>query len=161
MAYDNMLLNLKPNVLFVGFYDHVNQRQMGKVVRISRHGLSFKPDNATAAMLLYLLCREAGDEIHFNTLKQVVMQKTGFSDAEATTKLNAFLELLNSLNLLTTAPANGRPGTDDADPKEIFVPGKPQSNWNWTDPTLTQSNPVNFRVTHGYSDGYYMITIRR
>jgi hypothetical protein len=162
MAYNGMLLNLSRNVVFIGFYDHVNQRQLGKIINLARQGQSFKPDNVTAAMLLYLLNRTDMDAINFDTLRNLVMAKTGFSSADAESRLNQFLDLLRNLDLLVTVNAGTSHGTTDPDPEKLFDQNQEQGKWTWTDPTLTQSNPTKLRGrnTH-YGHGYYLITHRR
>jgi hypothetical protein len=162
MAYNGMLLNLARNVVYISLYDHVNGRQLGKIVNHVRGGQSFKPDNDTAAMLLYLLSRANMDAIHYDTLKNLVMTKTGLSDAVVDSKLTVFLDLLSNLNLLITRNAGVSSGTADADPEKIFDSTQPQGKWRWTDPTLTQCNDTVRRGedTH-YAHGYYLITIRR
>lgn len=162
MAYNGMLLNLSRNVISVGLYDHVNQRQLAKLINLAKNGQSFKPDNVTAAMLLYLLNRTDMDAIHFETLKSLVMSKTGFSSADAENKLNVFLDMLDKLDLLSTKDAGRSSGSADPDPEKLFDQNQPQGKWTWTDPTLTQCNRSDIRGSnHHYAHGYYMITSRR
>ena len=66
--YQNMLLNLRPHVVYVGLSDP-QMGTMAKVVDISNR-MQFKTNNKTAALLLYLLRRDHGDDIHFNTMQR-------------------------------------------------------------------------------------------
>ena len=165
MAYNDEFLSLSRNAIYVGFYDPTNRIHMGKLINLARDGQSFKPDNAAAAMLLYLLNRTDRDPVHFNTLRDLVVKKTGFAAATAESKITAFLELLDNLQMLVAVPVENQSGTADPDPEKLFDPpnpAQPQTNWVWSDPTLTQSNPSRRRGDHiHYGHGYYLITIRR
>jgi hypothetical protein len=155
MSYENTLLNLKPYVAYVGLTDP-QMGTMAKIIDISNRA-QYKANNKTSALLLYLLRRDHGDEIHFNTLKDRVKQKYGLSDADATAKLNAFLTKMDGYRILASASAGNFSGTNSPDPLNLFL--IPES-WD-VEPDLIQGDMPVCRATHYYSTGYGVVTIRR
>ena len=151
--YDGKLLNLASNFVFVGFFDEVDGKFMGKVINID-NGSSWKPSNKTTAFLLYLLCRESNDNIPYATFTKLVNQKfTGIPPG----KIDSILDWLSAKGALDTA---GTGATPNADPLQLF--SAPQVNWE--EPSLITAKDTDYRTGHGhhgYSSGYMVITIHR
>ena len=172
MSYETMLLNLKKGVWF--FFVREGDNFYGKLFYVDTYKKHAKPQNKTAIMLLYLLSRDEGDDIHFNTLRDLVIKKFKIKekniDIETANKiLNAFLGKLDelwtggkiplhkpdgtfasekvlSIGILDKREAGGDPGTPVPDPMMLFD-GDPI---NWEDPLLIPGHlpPIVHKTTY-------------
>jgi hypothetical protein len=157
MEYQDRLLNLKANVVYVAFNDP-QAGKFGKLINITDKK-QWKPNGMVAGLLLYLLARDEGDDIKFDTLKDLVKKKYSLSESDAILKLNAFLTKIDEGNqLLEIKPAGGISGTSDPDPLKFFDTPEP---WN-KDPDITLSTKrAHCKPGHYYGTGYVAVTIRR
>ena len=153
--YQDKLLNLKQHVIYVGLSDP-HMGTMGKIIDYSQK-TQFTANSKTAAMLLYLLGRDNGDDIHFNTLKDKVKRKYGLNDADATAKINDFLTELDGHKVLSEKGAGNNPGTGSPDPLNLF---SYQDPWDPNPGLIPGPEPIS-KATHHYSTGYVAITIFR
>ena len=154
MAYK--FLNLKSDVMFVAFHEppptnKPNQpgQTMAKVMAKNDEGVwkSYIP-NKTAAMLLYLLCRETGDDISYDQFTQLVNEK--FSDIPD----GKIDEILDWLKLKQVLDESGTTATANPDPLNLFTGPK----ITWHAPRFDTGKDVDIKGKHAYSPGYYFFT---
>jgi hypothetical protein len=182
--YEGKALNLKKNVHFVcvreGGSIPGKLFYLGTLVKHARTA-------GTATMLLYLLARDEGDDIRFNTVASYVFKKFSFDTYDqAVAAVNAFLDFLENhcfpeariphfnrktgeltevprnVGILDVHPAGNAPDTPDPDPLGLFDGDKIA----WEDPiegfTANQRH-LKRHQTHFYSlpEGGNGVTIRR
>ncbi len=185
--YEDMFLNLKHDVWF--FFVRNQDTILGKLFYLGSHKKQAKP-NKTATMLLYLLARDEGDDIHFNTVRNLMYQKFDFKNYdEATKELNKFLDTLDhgfsgghhlffyketgelkqegfrKYGILEKKVAEGRRGTPVPDPMMLFEVPQGEGKMEWMEPKLNLSElePI-VNKSHFYArpeDGVNGGTIRR
>jgi hypothetical protein len=182
--YEGKILNLKKNVYFVCLRDEGNIPgklfYLGTLVRHAR-------TSGTATMLLYLLARDEGDDIHFNTVVNYVFQKFNFETYDqAVAAVNTFLDFLDNhcfpaaktpyfdrrtkklreiqrnVGILDAHPAGQAPDTPEPDPLGLFEGDKIA----WGDPSKefnVNERHLKRHQTHYYSlpEGGNGVTIRR
>ena len=157
MDYQDRLLNLKAGVIYIAFNDP-QAGKFGKLIDTTGHK-QWKPNGMVAGLLIYLLARDEGDDITFDTLKNLVKQKYDMSESDAILKLNAFLTKMDQDNsLLEIKPAGGHSGTSDPDPLNFFDTPEP---WNRDPDITTSSKKAKCKSSHFYGTGYIAVTIRR
>ena len=172
-GYADKLLNLKDGVWFLFLRDGDNI--LGKIFYLHSHRKDAKP-NKVASMLLYLLARDDGDDIHYETLRNLVEQKFNMDSYEATDKLNAFLASLENCftggtikkldktmtyGILEKKDAGSHPGTPVPDPMSLF--DGPTMEWETPELNVGQTEPI-VNKTHLYARPHHGVnggTIRR
>lgn len=176
-SYDDTLLRLKPDVWFFAIKNRIQVKNkenevimqevlLGKIFydrTIKRHA----SPNETGSMILYLLARDLDDEIHSNTLKDLVLGKFSTTDSEVVINdLVAFLGTLETCfsdnipsylsrsgenpqpsqekrlegtgyGILDKFPAGRHPGTLVPDPVGLFNERNPMA---WVRPELNQAS---------------------
>lgn len=164
--YGNQLLSLKKNVWF--FLMRQRMDVFGTLFYTGSQKNSAKP-NRTASMLLYLLARDNGDEIHFNQVEKLIEKKFKIPEGKtANSLLHEFLlsletcfpregtplrEQQKKYGILETKPAETRDdGTPVPDPMELFETDT--EGWgqiDWEPPKLEPSSeePI-VKKTHFY-----------
>jgi len=159
MSYQNKSWNLKDNFLFVWFMtEGPSPSMVGKVLQRAQNGVSFTPQNPAAYMLLYLLCRDKGDDIHFDQLVDHVEKRFKTVDrADAEKKVIAFLDEIStpSKNIIQQRPEN-RPS--DPDPCSIYT-APADDDWP-TGEFLKAGAAGKMKDTVYYSTGYVCICYR-
>jgi hypothetical protein len=148
---DNTRLNLLPNVIYVILKDPSTGTIMAKIISQSGNK-SFKPNNDTAALLLYLLSQDKNDGIHFSKFRELAQQK--FNPSPDDTALTTFLNKLDANNILQ---ADSRPSAGNPDPLNLF--GSPTATWQT--PDLVAGNPPICKENTFYSSGWMAVPIRR
>ncbi len=148
---EQTLVCLMQNVLYVALEDG-NGQILGKIISIN--GLkSYKPNNQTAALLLYLLVRDADEPILLNDFLNLAKARfTGTDD----NKIKTFLDDLDqTYGILKIRP--GSSGTNSPDPLNLFGSGPT----NWEIPGLIEGNAPICRSNTIYSTGYRIVLIPR
>ena len=162
--YRDTLLSLKEDVWF--FFIKNENTVLGKIF-YDRSRKRHASPNKTASMLLYLLARDLEDDIHFDTIIDLMSKKfkdvkteAAITPAQATEYLNAFLE---KCELCFNVRKGGPPeygilnfkdephvhkGTPVPDPMELFEP--PLIPWE-TPNINAKDSPVIFARSHFYA----------
>lgn len=152
---DQLLINLRRNIVYVILKETVgpSRKILAKVIDINGRQ-TFKPNTDTAAVLLYLLTRDDGDDILLSdyisfildNLPEKIKGMTKPSDIGASIK--TFLSKLETQYkvLKTTVVPSGYQGATDFDPVGLLATLN-----TWEDPDLIQGGPPTCKTSTFYS----------
>jgi hypothetical protein len=148
---EKTLVCLMQNVLYVALEDG-NGQILGKIISVNRQK-SYKPNNQTAALLLYLLVRDADEPILLKDFLDLAKARfSGTDDA----KIKTFLDELDQTHKILKI-RQGSSGTNSPDPLNFFG----SAPTNWETPGLIEGNPPICRSNTFYSTGYRIFLIPR
>lgn len=147
------------NHFYVGLYEEdLNQQTfnfMGKLVinNNDKNAKSYKPSNATAGFILYLLLREEGERISRTQVIDYIGKKFDNVDEDQIDYFIEVLEKKGAINVLTAGDT-----TPDPDPSGIC---KAPLRLKFETPSLPKANDSDVRDRMAYGRGQYFTTIRR
>jgi hypothetical protein len=162
---DELLLNLRPNVIYPILQDSDGDGGTGKilakVIDISGRK-TYRPNNATAAVLLYLLARDDGDDVllsdYIDFIKVTLpssVRRDDSSWAEIETSIITFLKKLESVYkvLKITLVHKGTQGASDLDPVGMV---SSLTTWDYELELILRAPPIVKKNTC-YSTGYRVV----